>query len=147
MLTLFEDMCEAIDNSDAEAKKQGFKIRYGQIRSKADKENPLPPTGKHKSKSKVESRRLQNALNEKRDIILRPLEDPSIPPTNNLAERSFRMLKVKQKVSGGFRNSEHGGFFATIASYVETAKRNGIGVFKAITDAVAGTPHIPGIID
>jgi transposase len=35
--------------------------------------------------------------------VLRFLVDPTVPFTNNLAEWDGRMMKLRQKISGGFR--------------------------------------------
>jgi transposase len=63
---------------------------------------------------------------------LRFLHDAAVPFTNNLAEGDLRMMKVKQKISGGFR-SEHGASdFATIRSVISTAKKHGWNVIQAL---------------
>jgi transposase len=36
--------------------------------------------------------------------VLRFLTEPSMPFTSNLAERNGRMMKLRQKISGGFRS-------------------------------------------
>ena len=46
-------------------------------------------------------------LSTRKSDVLRFLADPSVPFTNNLAERDGRMMKLRQKISGGFR-SERG---------------------------------------
>ena len=143
MLELFGRMREAI-GGDAKTIR-GCRIAYGKILAEAGRENPPPKSGNRRGERNKESDRLQKALDKRRKEVLRPLDDPLVPPDNNQAERSLRMLKVKQKVSGGFRNPDHGGLFATIASYIETARRNGISPIQAFADAVAGTPHIPGV--
>ena len=46
---------------------------------------------------------LLNRLHQFRDDVLRFLHDFKVPFTNNLGERDLRMMKVKTKISGGFR--------------------------------------------
>ena len=53
------------------------------------------------------------------------LRDPNVPPTNNLAERDIRPLKLKQKVSGGFRTAQGSENFAILRSEIETARKQG----------------------
>jgi transposase len=38
--------------------------------------------------------------------VLRFLTDPAVPFTNNLAEQDGRMMKLRQKISGGFRSED-----------------------------------------
>lgn len=54
--------------------------------------------------------RFQNDLSD----VLRFLIDPDVPFTNNQAERDLRMMKCKQKVSGGFRSFDFAVLFANI---------------------------------
>ena len=59
-----------------------------------------------------------------------------MPFTNNEAERDGRMMKVKQKISGGFRSLEGAMDFAIVRSFISTAKKQGWNVILAL----AGDP-------
>jgi transposase len=63
--------------------------------------------------------------NRKQDV-LRFLNDLAVPITNNQAERDARMMKVKQKISGGFRCIAGPTHFATIRSFIAPAKKAGL---------------------
>jgi transposase len=69
----------------------------------------------------------------RREDVLRFLADLNVPFTNNQAERDGRMMKVKQKVSGGFRSLEGALDFAVIRSFISTAKKQGWNVIQALT--------------
>lgn len=56
---------------------------------------------------------------------------------NNSSEVSFRVLKVKSKVSGEFRTDEEANEFACFHSIAETAKRNGISKFHALYQLIS----------
>jgi transposase len=72
-------------------------------------------------------------LANRREDVLRFLADPSVPFTNNQAERDVRMMKVKQKISGCFRSLDGALDFAVIRSFISTAKKQGWNVIHAFT--------------
>ncbi len=64
-------------------------------------------------------------LSTHRQDVLRFLADPRVPFTNNLAERDGRMMKLRQKISGGFRSEDCTKDFALIRSFLSTARKQG----------------------
>jgi transposase len=64
---------------------------------------------------------------------LRFLHNPAVPFTNNQAERDGRMMKLRQKISGGFRSLEGAIDFATIRSFLSTARKQGWNMIDALT--------------
>jgi transposase len=71
-------------------------------------------------------------LSTRKDDVLRFLDDPAVPFTNNQAERDGRMMKVRQKISGGFRSQEGARDFAVIRSLISTARKQGWNVIHAL---------------
>jgi len=72
-------------------------------------------------------------LQTRRDDVLRFLTDPRVPFTNNLAEQAARMMKLRQKISGGFRSEQGASDFAVIRSLIATAKKQGWTVLETLT--------------
>jgi transposase len=71
-------------------------------------------------------------LQERRDDVLRFLHDPDVPFTNNQAEGDIRMMKLRQKISGGFRTQAGAEDFATIRSMLSTANKQGWDLISAL---------------
>jgi transposase len=96
---------------------------------------PAATKGKSQRRGRKPRRTGHNLLlrlaNRKQDV-LRFLNDLAVPFTNNEAERDARMMKVKQKISGGFRCIAGATDFATIRSFIATAKKQGWNVIEAI---------------
>lgn len=68
---------------------------------------------------------LQQRLLRHREEWLVFLDDPRVPPTNNLAERALRPLVVMRKTSFGHRTRAGAQRMAALMSVQETAKRHG----------------------
>src|SRR4030095_7364860 len=64
-------------------------------------------------------------LRTRNQDVLRCLTDPRVPFSNNLAERDGRMMKLRQKISGGFRSMDGAMDFAMIRSLLSTARKEG----------------------
>lgn len=71
-------------------------------------------------------------LQLRRDDVLRFLHDPDVPFTNNQAERDIRMMKLRQKISGGFRSHAGAEIFAVIRSVISTARKQGWDLITAL---------------
>lgn len=71
-------------------------------------------------------------LSTRKPDVLRFLSNPAVPFTNNLAERDGRMMKLRQKISGGFRALTGAEDFAVIRSLLSTAKKQQWDVLNAI---------------
>ena len=72
-------------------------------------------------------------LSSHRQDVLRFLTDPRVPFTNNLAERDGRMMKLRQKISGGFRSENGAKDFAVIRSVLSTARKQGWDLLATLT--------------
>jgi len=59
-------------------------------------------------------------LDGRKQDVLRFLSDPTVPFTNTQAERDARMMKLRQKISGGFRSVDGAADFAIIRSLLST---------------------------
>jgi transposase len=75
--------------------------------------------------------------------VLAFLIDPAVPFTNNQAEQDIRMIKVKQKISGGFRTLTGAQVFARIRSYLSTCRKQGRNLWDACYQLVIGQPFLP----
>jgi transposase len=72
-------------------------------------------------------------LSTRRQDVLRFLTHPHVPFTNNLAERDGRMMKLRQKISGGFRSNDGAMDFAVIRSVLSTARKQGWDMLQTLT--------------
>jgi len=95
-----------------------------------------PVTGGEKRRGRAPRRTGHNLLLRlaaRKEDTLRFLHDPAVPFTNNQAERDGRMMKLRQKISGGFRSVEGAMDFALIRSFFATAKKQGWDILDALT--------------
>jgi transposase len=72
-------------------------------------------------------------LRDYKDDVLRFLHDFNVPFTNNQAEQDLRMMKVKMKISGGFRTIDGAKTFAALRSVLSTARKQGWNILQTLT--------------
>ena len=71
-------------------------------------------------------------LRGRQQDVLRFLSDPTVPFTNTQAERDARMMKLRQKISGGFRSVDGAAEFATVRSVLSTARKQGWNILRTL---------------
>jgi transposase len=129
--------------------REAFAKRYDAVVQAGFEANPapMPPSeGEVKKRGRPPQPPPVNLLLRLRnfqDQVLAFMSDFRMPFDNNQGERDIRMVKVKQKVSGGFRTLEGAKRFGRIRGYISTARKNAKNVFEAIRDAFDGSPFIP----
>lgn len=96
---------------------------------------PLLVTGRRGRNPHRTGHNLLLRLSNRRDDVLRFLTDPNVPFTNNLAEQAVRMMKLRQKISGGFRSEQGASEFAILRSVIATAKKQGWSVVDTLTES------------
>jgi transposase len=96
----------------------------------------LPPLARKPGARGKSPRRIgHNLLIRLRDFrsdVLRFVFDFRVPFTNNVAEQAFRMMKVKMKISGGFRTLAGAQTFATLRSVISTARKQGWNILQTL---------------
>lgn len=100
---------------------------------------PVRPNGGNGNKPRGRKRRrtghnLLLRLQNRKEDVLRFLTDPSVPFTNNLAERDLRMMKVRQKISGCFRTAAGAQDFAVLRSVLSTARKQGWNLIETLQE-------------
>ncbi|HQR78567.1 MAG TPA: IS66 family transposase [Burkholderiaceae bacterium] len=85
------------------------------------------------------------------EVILRPLSDPSLPLTNNEAERALRHYVIARRISHGTRSELGSRAYALLASVIETCRRRGAVVLDFLGSVIAAArkgvalPALPAI--
>lgn len=105
---------------------------------------PLPAKGKQGRQPRRTGHNLLVRLHHYKPDVLRFLYDSKVPFTNNDAERDLRMMKCKQKISGGFRSTQGAMQFARIRGFISTVRKQNLSVLHSIQSIFSG--NIPMLV-
>jgi transposase len=88
----------------------------------------------------ADNQRLLNEFGRHHDRgnLLRFLEDPRVPPTNNASERGFRFAVIQRKVSQCSKTAGGARAFEAFASVIKTAMRQGQDVVERLAGLFRG---------
>jgi transposase len=65
--------------------------------------------------------------------VRRFLVDPLVPFSDDMAQLDGQMMKLRQKISGGFRSKDGAKGFGVIRSVLSTARKQGWHILQALT--------------
>ncbi len=139
MKALLEDINAAVHIAGGQLTSEAahaYRIAYRQCLSDAQRECPPPEprcTGKRGRQKRSKARNLLERLLHYEGDVLRFMDNPIVPFTNNQGENDLRMTKVQQKISGCFRSLEGAQMFCRISGYLSTCRKHGVSASEALT--------------
>jgi len=132
------------DSQKYQSEVRDLRALYDAILAQAQAENPIEPaTGKPGRPKQSKATNLIGRLRDYSDDVWRFMTQPNVPFTNNLAEQTVRMPKVKQKVSGCFRTLQGAQTYCVVRSYCSTMHKQGANIFDSLVAAFNGAPPQP----
>jgi transposase len=121
-----------------------FEGRYQKRLKQGYKANPPPdkaPRDKRGRPKQTPARNLLLRLDASRAHVLAFMYDFAVPFDNHLAERDLRMIKLRQKISGGFRSLTGAEHFCQVRSYLSSLSKQGKNLLNALESVFRGSPE------
>jgi transposase len=147
LLLTMKQHCQQMPDGLPTARIHEFETQFDAVLQCGFEENPILPCPPNSTKRIAQhpATNLLIRLRDYRDAVLAFIRYPQVPFDNNLAERDLRMMKLKQKISGGFRTWAGAEVFVAIRTYLSTARKQGVSMLRAAHCALLGSPFIPTI--
>jgi transposase len=122
-----------------------WEVRFLALLCEGEAAHPVAqaPPGKRGRPKQSAARNLLDRLRTQQQAVLAFLEDLRVPFDNNQAERDLRMVKVQQKVSGGFRSAPGAAAFCRIRGYLSCLRKQGLHLLSALEATLRGHPVLP----
>lgn len=152
MMTLLVTMKASVAQAQAQDHTQlsaseitQFEQQYRDLIETGLKLNPpnAPSANARGRPKQTPARNLLERLDTHQAEVLRFIHDFQVPFDNNQAERDIRMMKLKQKISGGFRSWEGTQIFCRIRGYLSTLRKQGHHLLEALEQVFLGHPIPP----
>jgi hypothetical protein len=147
---LFLEMLQSVralkarDAPSTQRQYRHWQKQYRSILRAGRKANPLTPQQRDRKRRKQsKAQNLLDRLEGYEEAILAFLWALELPFTNNEAERAFRMMKVRVKISGCFRTLDGARRHARIRSYISTIRKHDLPVLEYLRRALDGRPFLP----
>ena len=96
-------------------------------------------------RKQTKTRNLLERLRDRHEQVLRFAHDPTVPFSNNQAERDLRPVKTQIKISGCHRSATGARAWLRVRGYISTARKHGVNVLTALRDAITGNPWRPPV--
>jgi transposase len=121
-----------------------FEGRYQKLLKQGYAPNPPPADPARDKRGRPKQTPVRNLLlrlDTHRKQVLAFMYDFAIPFDNNLAERDLRMIKLRQKISGGFRSLTAAEAFCRVRGYLSTLRKQGKNILTALESVFRGVPE------